>query len=192
MTLEERFIDNQKLVGFTLNKYFKHWTAFYEDLMQEGYLGLWQACLQYDATRNVKFSTFAVNQIWYAMTKFLRDRSTTIRIPRAIYGTDEGRSLFNLSSLDAELSDDVDTCFHEVIPYYEDFSEAVTEDCIESFLQTIHNHRDKAIFEEYIYGELYFEAPNQVDLAAKYGATQPTVARIIKKYKQKFKRFLER
>lgn len=192
MTPQERFNSNQKLVSFTMLKYFKTWTAFYEDLKSEGYLGLWQACLKYDESLGTKFSTFAVNQIWCAMTKFLRERSTVIRIPRDLYGTDEGRCLFNVPSLDAEITDESDTQFHEVVPYYEDFTDATTEASIEAFLRTITNQRDRDIFEEYIYGVMYFEAPNQADLAEKYKVTQPAVARILKKYKQRFQKFLER
>lgn len=173
-------------------KYFKTWTAFYEDLKSEGYLGLWQACLKYDESLGTKFSTFAVNQIWCTMTKFIRERSTVIRIPRDLYGTDEGRCLFNVPSLDAEITDESGIQFHEVVPYYEDFTDATTEASIEAFLRTITNQRDRDVFEEYIYGIMYFEAPNQADLAEKYKVTQPTVARILKKYKQRFQKFLER
>jgi RNA polymerase sigma factor (sigma-70 family) len=39
--------------------------------MQEGYIALWKSCLKYDQSKNIKFCTFAVRQIYFSMLKYV-------------------------------------------------------------------------------------------------------------------------
>lgn len=54
----------------------------YEDLEQIGYLGLIRAIERFDPTQGCAFSSFAVPYIRGEMLHFLRDRSSTVKIPR--------------------------------------------------------------------------------------------------------------
>lgn len=54
----------------------------YEDLEQIGYLGLIRAIERFDPTQGWAFSSFAVPYIRGEMLHFLRDRGTTVKIPR--------------------------------------------------------------------------------------------------------------
>jgi RNA polymerase sigma-B factor len=54
----------------------------YEDLEQVGYIGLILAIERFDGRRGYAFSSFAVPYIRGEILNFLRDRSTTIKIPR--------------------------------------------------------------------------------------------------------------
>lgn len=56
-----------------------------EDLVQEGYLGLLAALENWDPTRGVKFSTYAVHFINGAIRHFLRDRCRPIREPARVH-----------------------------------------------------------------------------------------------------------
>lgn len=61
-TIEEAtklFEANQGLAYFTLNKNYPYYKMD-EDYKQEAALGLWKACLTYDESLNVKFSTYGV------------------------------------------------------------------------------------------------------------------------------------
>ena len=61
--------DNIRLVPFTYNKYFRHNcdSKIMEDLIQVGHLGLIKAVDNFDESRNVKFSVFAINIIKQCM-----------------------------------------------------------------------------------------------------------------------------
>lgn len=54
----------------------------YEDLEQIGYLGLIRAIERFDPSQGCAFSSFAVPYIRGEMLHFLRDRGTTVKIPR--------------------------------------------------------------------------------------------------------------
>jgi RNA polymerase sigma-B factor len=54
----------------------------YEDLEQVGYIGLILAIERFDSAKGYAFSSFAVPYIRGEILNFLRDRSSTIKIPR--------------------------------------------------------------------------------------------------------------
>jgi RNA polymerase sigma-B factor len=54
----------------------------YEDLEQIGYLGLIRAIERFNPSQGYAFSSFAVPYIRGEMSHFLRDRSSTIKVPR--------------------------------------------------------------------------------------------------------------
>lgn len=54
----------------------------YEDLEQIGYLGLIRAIERFEPSQGCAFSSFAVPYIRGEILHFLRDRSTTVKIPR--------------------------------------------------------------------------------------------------------------
>lgn len=63
--------ENEKLVYFVVNKYFKK-HIYDEDFIQVCKIGLWKACVLYDPTRGTKISTFAVKIIYTEALKYLR------------------------------------------------------------------------------------------------------------------------
>lgn len=60
-----------------------------EDLISFGNLGLFEAAARFDASRNIKFITFAVWYIRAEITKALNDMSRTVRIPSHRTSTEE-------------------------------------------------------------------------------------------------------
>lgn len=54
------------------------------DLFQEGILGLQKAVFRFDATRGIRFSTYATYWIRQSIRKALIDKSRMIRVPQAI------------------------------------------------------------------------------------------------------------
>ena len=68
----------------------------YEDLVQEGYLGLLSALENYSTEKGVKFSTYATHFVAGAIRHYLRDRGNLIKEPawlqdlcRRIYNTND-------------------------------------------------------------------------------------------------------
>ena len=77
-SIEELFEENQKLVYFVVNKYYD-WLAEDEDIIQEGFLGLYKASLTWDSSRS-KFSTYATRCILNQIRHELRKRSRGRRL----------------------------------------------------------------------------------------------------------------
>lgn len=69
-----------RLVPWYVNKYFKNREISFEDLIQEGNIGLIRAVQKYDINKGYKFSTYAVLWIRQAVTRALYLKSRTIKI----------------------------------------------------------------------------------------------------------------
>ena len=74
---DKMIYNNIGLVPFTYNKYFRRSCdpKIMEDLIQVGYLGLIKAVDNFDESRNVKFSVFAINIIKQCMIRGVNNLS---------------------------------------------------------------------------------------------------------------------
>ena len=75
---EKALPENERLIYYTVKKYFPAATID-EDLLQEGRLGLWRACLAYDPESEGCFSSLAVACIRNAVSNYLRHMSRFFR-----------------------------------------------------------------------------------------------------------------
>lgn len=205
MTPNELFNANQKLVYYCFHTYIRNQCppSIYDDIIQEGFLGLWQASIRFDETRGFQFSTFAASNIVGRMKRFLREQNSTIRILRRDWEKGD-TDKYLTTSLDACLSDDNENNLESIIPAPPDNYEGLTEELIESFIKHERHRRyqclnakadiierDLAILEEYLYGATFFEPPGQEVMAKKYGTSQSSVSKIIRKGRQRFKEFIQ-
>jgi RNA polymerase primary sigma factor len=77
-------LHNMGLVGSCVGRYVGAGLE-QEDLHQHGVLGLMRAIEKWDASRGLKFSTYAINWINQAMSRAIADEGTTIRLPVHMY-----------------------------------------------------------------------------------------------------------
>jgi RNA polymerase sigma factor (sigma-70 family) len=94
---------NMRLVASIARSVYKSFPAFnntsltFDDLMQEGDVGLLEAIDRYDATKGFRFSTYATWWIRQAMRRSIFNKGSTIRIP--IQRSEQIRSLRNASAI---------------------------------------------------------------------------------------------
>lgn len=83
---QQMFLDNEKLIYFTMKKYFPHIFKNLdtrEEYYQIGAIGLLKAINKYNSNI-AAFSTYAISIIWGEMKRNIRDHSNTIHFSRKI------------------------------------------------------------------------------------------------------------
>lgn len=161
---EKLFQENIGLVRFVLRRQFPSLSND-EDLFQEGCIGLWKACLSYDADRGFKCSTYAVPCIRNAILMELRRRR---RIPVSV-------------SLDAPLGNDDDAlCIGDVLedPQASDFTDSIFADDITRRL----SDRDRRIV------DMMHAGMTQQEAGAVLGLSQVQISRRLGKIKVLYQR----
>ena len=72
---------NLRLVVMAAKQYNLHTALSFEDLIQEGNLGLMRAVDTYDATKGFRFSTYAMHWIKQAISRAMLNQGRAIRVP---------------------------------------------------------------------------------------------------------------
>ena len=118
---DKMIYNNIGLVPFTYNKYFRRSCdpKIMEDLIQVGYLGLIKAVENFDESRNVKFSAFAINIIKQCLINGVKNMTFALGTRSKKDGTIGEPNAFPLSHFDTQ-DKTGDTVNIVEIKYYED------------------------------------------------------------------------
>lgn len=131
----ELFEENKNLAYATVHRRFSN-PVFHdthgiskEDLFQYGLIGLYNACKNYDASKGIKFSSFAINNIvWCINVEARRDSISNV--------DSQSFELLDKASLDYILYESEhgeETTMHDILEYREDrYSELELNDSIDS------------------------------------------------------------
>ena len=132
---ETLIVCNLKLVVSIAKRYLGHGLAF-QDLIQNGNLGLMKAVEKFEYEKGFKFSTYATWWIKQAITRSLADSGRTIRLPvHMVEGINKlkkaQRELFQELNRDAtpeELAERMGVPVHSVLNYLNTSMDAVSMD----------------------------------------------------------------
>ena len=81
MTAKEKVINANMKTVFALCKTYKNYNIQYEDLVQEGIIGLIIAIEKYDCKKGYRFSTYATHWVRQTIARAIDNKAKTIRIP---------------------------------------------------------------------------------------------------------------
>lgn len=192
MSPKELFDQNQNLVYYCI-KSLNIPSTWYDDCIQEGMLGLWRACQEFDLDKGCKFATYAVPCIRGSIIRFCRDKIPTIRIPRHVWESGRAGEI-KISSLDEliDIEKSKNTTLGDFIPAEPDFYPTLFEDTIDDFLRTLPKGKYRDIAEEVLYGLAFGDKPTQKFLAEKYNMSQAMACRLSMRARENFKKFLQR
>jgi RNA polymerase sigma factor (sigma-70 family) len=156
--LDQLVRENIGLVRYVARKY--RGISYYEDLLQEGAIGLIEAARKYDPTKGHAFSSMAVPYIRGHILHYFRSKSEIIRVP---YGQERipTYSLHNEANAIANIS----------APIVE--TDENLEDLL-NYIQTLSDNKRK-LFEMRLAGD------QQKQMMAEFGVAQITISRRVKK-----------
>ena len=159
----ELFEKNQNLAYHVLNKRYPTYNQD-EDLKQDALLGLWKACLTYDASK-AKFSTYATQCIINSIRMTLRTRN---REP-------------SLLSLEQSLGGEDNSMLAEVI---EDPNSQIDDGliCFKEFWKTLNNTERCCI-------KMSLEGYTQEDISKVVGMSRPWVNRVVNRIREDYEQF---
>ena len=164
MTPEQRFKENTSLVGFMLNKHFKQYigTRYHEDLMQEGNLALWRACLTFNEALGYQFSTYAGASIRFGMNSFLRKENRVIN------------NVVSLYDVIAENGEGEEVCIIDALSNAPEvnFTKEIVEMCVREMSDS-----------EQVIVRLLLSKHTQKETAVLCNISQSTVSRCIRKFR---------
>jgi RNA polymerase sigma factor (sigma-70 family) len=179
---EKLIVDNLGLVHFVMRNYVKIPPGLYEDLYQEGCLGLCKAAETYEPEKG-SFSTHAVYCIKGSIYMYLRDNHA-VHIPRSCLTKGD---MPVVSSLEEELNEDGFQLLHTLEDEHalDDLNVNLLEDVIIQEAQCILSTYDKVhadICLEDLCSKMWDEPATQQYLAAKYKVSQPHISRILRRF----------
>lgn len=140
MTNEERYLENEKLVRFVVNKFnipYNHMD--YEDFVGEGNFALWKAVMSYDTESTTAFSTYAYNVIKNHLSAYLNSK-----------GVRDNKSYHDGSvSLDMEVGEDEDTLLSDIVSSNKPASDLCLKLYLDSLRKNTKSKNVKIFFDFY-------------------------------------------
>lgn len=164
---EKLVTDNLKLAYYTANKYYLKYNVEFDDAVSISYIGLIKAAEHFDASRKVKFSTYAIKCILTEFRKELRKQSRRV----------------DTISLNTLISDNSDLTFADLFPdednhYLNIEYDEILQNCLSKLTD-----REKEIVIDYLHNS----GLKQVDLAEKFGISRQRVSIIINKFRDNYR-----
>lgn len=165
---KQLFEKNDKLVYVFLHR--KYGTlAFDEDIQQIARLGLWRACLTFDADRGMQFSTLAYRCMQNEVLQHFRREKKNVASSCSIYDLigdpEDGLQLIETLASADRADDCISTMAYEkALASISDRDKRIVKLCIKGFTQK--------------------------EVAQEVGISRPLVSRIIKHFQQKFMQYM--
>lgn len=155
MRAEELFEKYQHLAPATLYKVFYNPKSIAykkgldeEDLLQYCYIGLWKACREYNPSKNVKFNTFAINNIRWNLMSSLKQEGSFDKAYKQTRKLSDEENTAKFLYLDSDVGEgeDVNT-FHDVCASDANVEKEVEENFLLKGVSEHLTHRQKQALE---------------------------------------------
>lgn len=164
-TQNQNFEQAKKLVPYVYSRLLKKTSVSVreqEDVMQEGYLGLWHACQNFDPDKGFAFSTYATNCILNTMRKFVKKAFKHEESYSLDYTVDTGDDEVVLQDIIGEKD----------YSYETDFIKSTLNKVLEKSTENA-----KGAF------VLSMKGVGQEDIAKQYNCSQPYVSKMLNRVK---------
>lgn len=108
-------------------------------MQQQGYIGLWEACLRFDESKGFQFATYAIPTIKGKILRYLRENVDPVRLPRS---SKTIKSIMNKHGFTLPLSEE------EIAIIVAESDKGVSETTVRKYRDTIFNSFDAPLSED--------------------------------------------
>ena len=161
----ELYNEHEKYIAATAYKRFGHLNKQHKDeILQHGRLGLHKACQEYDSSKNTSFKTFAISNIYWAISDGLKQENPVSKL--------------NCISLDQTIPEDFEesSTLHDVVEDTQAFEE-VRKVEIDEKINLIKEVVSPRAFEII---DMCIQGYNHREIAKKLDITPQRVGRVLK------------
>lgn len=178
-------------IVFNIAKHYKSKTNDFDNMMQNGYLGLMEAAKRFDITKNIKFVTYAYPWVakyilseFYAKNKEIDQNSSSLNQTINFNTT---KNNINNSEVEDCVNSIIDLSVSNIKSLYDELSTHEQYKLVSQLLDSMNSDSSLSSIDKNVFMDVFYTGERPSDIADKYNITLHDLNEIKKRILCKFK-----
>ena len=163
--------ENKNLIYFVINKSFKQYLSN-DDIIQEGYIGLWKAIKTYDNSSS--FSTYAIKCIYNNILMYIRDHISKFH-----------NNILSLDYLYNDEKEETEGDLYNCIKVEEEYIKLKIDLLYKPFIKTLSEKEQKILYYNFL-------GYSQTKIGEKLNCSQKIICMYLSNIRKKLKKYLKK
>lgn len=164
--------ENKNLIYFVINKSFKQYLSN-DDIIQEGYIGLWKAIKTYDDSHS-SFSTYAIKCIYNNILMYIRDNLSKLH-----------DNILSLDYLYSGEKEETEGDLYNYVKVEEEYIKLKIDLLYKPFIKTLSKKEQMILYYNFL-------GYTQTKIGEKLNCSQKTICMYLSNIRKKLKKYLKK
>lgn len=164
--------ENKNLIYFVINKSFKQYLSN-DDIIQEGYIGLWKAIKTYDDSHS-SFSTYAIKCIYNNILMYIRDNLSKLH-----------DNILSLDYLYSDGKEETEGDLYNYVKVEEEYIKLKIDLLYKPFIKTLSKKEQMILYYNFL-------GYTQTKIGEKLNCSQKTICMYLSDIRKKLKKYLKK